>query len=130
MEYALSVNLNGGGGISPSSVRRTRRGPSTPMCSHTDDEPGPPLNENVIGRLALSFTPSLIYATKNICARGLSISASLSLSHISSLRTIVPVVTVYLIVLPLILTECLVSTKLSLGIGFSSFFSSFFSSGF
>ena len=45
----------------------------------------------------------------------------------SSFRIIVPVVTVYLISFPPILTECLLSTRLSLGAGFSSFFSSGFS---
>ena len=31
---------------------RTRFGPTAPRCSHTDEEPGPPLNENVSGRRA------------------------------------------------------------------------------
>ena len=33
-----------------------------PMCSQIDDEPGPPLKANVIGRLARSLTPSRVYA--------------------------------------------------------------------
>ncbi|MCG3140961.1 MAG: hypothetical protein HDKAJFGB_02109 [Anaerolineae bacterium] len=33
------------------SVNAARRGPNTPRCNHTDDEPGPPLNENVMGRV-------------------------------------------------------------------------------
>src|SRR5690606_38020482 len=60
MEYWLSVSLKGGLGISPSSVNTTRRGPSTPRCSQTDEEPGPPLKEKVTGRLALSRTPSIV----------------------------------------------------------------------
>ena len=35
----------------PSSFIATRLGPSAPRCSQTDDEPGPPLNEIVSGRL-------------------------------------------------------------------------------
>jgi hypothetical protein len=31
----------------------TRRGPNSPRCSQTELEPGPPLNANVTGRLAL-----------------------------------------------------------------------------
>src|SRR5271157_5231139 len=50
-EYSLSVNWNGGFGKLPSNSSITRLGPSNPICSQTDDEPGPPLNENVIGRL-------------------------------------------------------------------------------
>ena len=34
----------------PSARIFTRFGPSAPRCSHTDDEPGPPLNENISGR--------------------------------------------------------------------------------
>ena len=34
---------NGGAGWNPSSAISTRRGPSDPMCSHTDADPGPPL---------------------------------------------------------------------------------------
>ncbi len=38
----------------------TRRGPNVPRCSHTDDDPGPPLKTNVMGRLAGSSTPSRV----------------------------------------------------------------------
>src|SRR3990172_2352765 len=122
-EYSLSVNLYGGGGSSPSPFINTRRGPKTPRCSQTEEEPGPPLNENVRGRLDESLTPSFVYATKKICARGFSPSASFSRSAVSSFNTIVPAVTLYLITLPLILTECLDTTRLSTA--FTSFFSSF-----
>ncbi len=30
------------------------------MCIHTEEDPGPPLNENVNGRFAGSVTPSLV----------------------------------------------------------------------
>src|SRR5690348_13437599 len=63
---------------------------------------------------------------KKIWARAFSTSASLSLSWTSSLRIIMPVVTVYLISFPPILIECLLSTRLSFGAGVS-FFSSLFS---
>ncbi len=39
-----------------------------PMCSHTDADPGPPLKENISGRLVISVTPSSVYATKNMFA--------------------------------------------------------------
>ncbi len=39
------------------------------MCSHTDDEPGPPLNVNVTGRRA-GFSPSFVYAVKKMLAAG------------------------------------------------------------
>ncbi len=38
------------------------RGPMPPMCTHIDAEPGPPLKQNVKGRLAVSATPSSVYA--------------------------------------------------------------------
>src|SRR4026208_752035 len=97
IEYSLSVNLYGGGGSSPSFCINTRRGPNTPKCNHTEEDPGPPLNENVSGRFDVSRTPSLVYAMKKTCARGFSPSASFSRSGVSSFNTIVPAVTVYLI---------------------------------
>jgi hypothetical protein len=36
------------------------------MCSHTDDDPGPPLKAMRSGRFDRSATPSRVYATKNI----------------------------------------------------------------
>ncbi len=36
-------------------------GPTSPKCSHTDAEPGPPLNTNVTGRSSGRATPSLTY---------------------------------------------------------------------
>ena len=35
----------------PSGSIFTRRGPIAPMCSQIEAEPGPPLNENISGRL-------------------------------------------------------------------------------
>src|ERR1700690_3471531 len=58
--YSLSVSLKGGGGRLPSSCRTTRRGPSSPRCSHTEEEPGPPLKEKVMGRFPFSSTSSLV----------------------------------------------------------------------
>ncbi len=49
---ALSTTWYGGGGVGAASAVTTRRGPRAPMCSQTDEEPGPPLNANVIGRRA------------------------------------------------------------------------------
>jgi len=37
-------------GVGPGSDTTTRLGPSTPMCSHSDEDPGPPLNANISGR--------------------------------------------------------------------------------
>lgn len=47
----------GGGPAKPSSRNFTRLGPSRPMWSHTEDEPGPPLKEKVSGRFEASATP-------------------------------------------------------------------------
>ena len=128
-EYWLSVNLNGGWGRSPSSSNTTRRGPRTPRCSQTDDEPGPPLNENVSGRFeVLMFFQQLcaiailgIGDKEDLRPRLLPLRFLLTIG-VSSLRTIVPAVTVYLISLPPIRTLCCVTTRLSFGVGFSSFF--------
>ena len=57
MEYSLSTRPNGGGGSVPFSFIFTRRGPSAPRCSQTDDEPGPPLKQNVTGRADLLVWP-------------------------------------------------------------------------
>src|SRR5450755_3345295 len=57
IEYSLSTRPNGGGGKVPSSFIFTRRGPSAPRCSQTDDDPGPPLKQNVIGREDLFVPP-------------------------------------------------------------------------
>ena len=48
--YALSTSLYGAAGVCVSSAVTTRFGPNAPMCSQTVDEPGPPLNRNMIGR--------------------------------------------------------------------------------
>ena len=42
----------------PSSSIFTRFGPRAPRWSQTEEEPGPPLNENMSGREAGSLTPS------------------------------------------------------------------------
>ncbi len=47
---SLSTSLKGGAGIVGSSGAATRRGPRAPICSQTDDEPGPPLKLNRSGR--------------------------------------------------------------------------------
>ena len=54
------------------------------MCSQTDDEPGPPLKQNVTGRVAGSATFSSVYATKKTRALGLPLSGSSSSSFLSS----------------------------------------------
>ena len=46
----LSLTAYGGVGLLPSSGTTTRFGPSAPRCSHTDDEPGPPLKAKHTGR--------------------------------------------------------------------------------
>src|SRR6476661_7823671 len=78
--------------MAPSSIILTRLGPSAPRCSHTEADPGPPLNEKVSGRLETSPTPSAEYAMKKISA---------SVSPCSFLSGSLPVVTVYLSTLPL-----------------------------
>src|SRR4029453_15236021 len=60
----------GGGGLPPSSWSGGRRGAIAPMCSHTADEPGPPLKQKVRGRWPGSFTSSRVYATKKNGALG------------------------------------------------------------
>src|SRR6266850_7845566 len=52
----LSSNLYGAGGVIPAFTVTTRRGPNDPMCSHTEEAPGPPLYKNEIGRVLASFT--------------------------------------------------------------------------
>ena len=42
--------------MNPSGCITTRRGPSAPMCSQMDADPGPPLNANVSGRVARILT--------------------------------------------------------------------------
>src|SRR5580765_6992924 len=73
--------------MAPSARIFTRFGPSAPRWSHTDAEPGPPLNENISGRAAGFATPSSVYAMKNTFA---------SVSPVSLLSGSMPVVTVYL----------------------------------
>ena len=48
----VTFTFNGGPGSSSVWLHMGAFGPNAPMCSHTDDEPGPPLNVNVIGRFA------------------------------------------------------------------------------
>ena len=71
----------------PSAFIGTRRGPMQPMCSQTEAEPGPPLNENVSGRELRFSTPSRVYAMKKMRA---------SVSPSRFLIGIMPVVAVYL----------------------------------
>ncbi len=49
---ALSTRRAGGSGMVPWSPSNSRLGPSAPTCSHAALDPGPPLNTNVIGRVA------------------------------------------------------------------------------
>ena len=56
------------------------------MCSQTEEDPGPPLNENVMGRRDLSVALSSVYATYKMLARAFPSSR---------LRTSVPAVAVY-----------------------------------
>ena len=59
-EYSLSIRPNGGFGSVPSSFILTRRGPRAPRCSHTEEEPGPPLKQKVTGRVATLVSPGLV----------------------------------------------------------------------
>ncbi len=52
----------GGSSTLPYSVVTTFFGPIAPMCNHAEEEPGPPLNTNVTGRLRTSVTSFLVYA--------------------------------------------------------------------
>src|SRR6185312_16253208 len=61
--YGLSSSVGGGAGGEPSAFSFTRLGPKAPRCNHTVDDPGPPLNTKVMGRLAGSPAPSLVSAT-------------------------------------------------------------------
>src|SRR5215831_395119 len=60
----LSSSLYGAGGVMPAFTVATRRGPNEPMCSHTEEEPGPPLYKNEIGRVLGSFTSLRVYAVE------------------------------------------------------------------
>ena len=127
-ENSLGTRRPGGGEARPSASRSTRRGPSTPKCSHTELDPGPPLNENVMGRFAFSSTPSSVYAMKKTRARAFSPSLLPSFS-VSSFSTIVPQVTVYAIsrrpMRPLCrVMEIWSAASGSLSAGLSAFFSS------
>ena len=55
----LSLTAYGGAGIVPSLGTTTRLGPSAPRCSHTDDEPGPPLKAKHNGREPASAPDSM-----------------------------------------------------------------------
>src|SRR5713226_240611 len=59
-QEALSASLYGGGGVASASTVTTRLGPNAPMCSHTEDEPGPPLYTKDRGRWLASFTSLLV----------------------------------------------------------------------
>ncbi len=65
----LSLTAYGGVGMRPSSGTTMRLGPSAPRCSHTDDEPGPPLKAKHSGRVA-ALTPTISYAVVNSAASG------------------------------------------------------------
>ena len=57
-DWRLSVSPYGGLVSAPTSPITTRRGPNSPMCSQTEDDPGPPLKAKVTGRLAGSASSS------------------------------------------------------------------------
>ena len=65
------------------------RGPSRPMCSHTEAEPGPPLKTNAMGRSVTSASSS-VYAVTATCARGFQPWNTSSLTS-SSRNTMRPV---------------------------------------
>src|SRR5215813_1711639 len=71
----LSNSLYGAGGVIPAFTVATRRGPKEPMCSHTDEEPGPPLYKNEIGRALESFTSLRVYAVEYTRATGAPFSS-------------------------------------------------------
>src|SRR5579859_2205482 len=52
----FSSSLYGAGGVMPAFTVATRRGPNEPMCNQSEDDPGPPLYKNEIGRVLGSFT--------------------------------------------------------------------------
>ena len=86
----------------PSSSISTRRGPRAPKCSHTEEDPGPPLKEKVSGRSLRSSARSATYAMKKMWAW--------SSSFFSSFTGSIPVVTEYLSALPEIVASWLVTT--------------------
>src|SRR5262245_16960118 len=110
---ALSTRPYGGGSRSPASPISTRRGPSSPRCSQTLDDPGPPLNANVTGRL-LGSTSSRVYAMTKISAFALWPS-NLSSSWCSYRSTMRPAVAVLRTSWPPAVISCRVVTKSSVG---------------
>ena len=70
----------------------TRRGPMTPRCSHTLEDPGPPLKAKVTGRVVGS-APSSTYAVTDISALAV-LPVKTPSSYTSSRRTTRPVVAV------------------------------------
>ena len=53
----------------------TRRGPIDPMWSQIEEDPGPPFQRKVTGRVPGSVTPSLTYEKEKIDAVGSSLSS-------------------------------------------------------
>jgi hypothetical protein len=58
IEFGFGTTAACGAGWSPLGSSSTFFGPSPPKCSHTAEEPGPPLKQKVIGRLALPMKTS------------------------------------------------------------------------
>jgi hypothetical protein len=85
----LGTRSYGGGMGLSTSPDTTRFGPSSPRCSQTLDEPGPPLKANVTGRV-LGSAPFTAYEVMKTLAFGLKPDA-LPSSKTSSRRTIRPV---------------------------------------
>ncbi len=68
---ALSTSAYGGGVGASTPPTSTRRGPSSPMCSQIEAEPGPPLKTKAIGRWVTSAPSarSRVYAVTDSSAR-------------------------------------------------------------
>ncbi len=71
---------------SGSGPRSSWSGPNAPRCSQTADDPGPPLNRNVIGLREASVTPSFMYAMLKMLARGLPSRPSRKVSSATALN--------------------------------------------
>src|SRR5215470_5303345 len=63
-QSGLSSSLYGAGGVIPAFTVATRRGPNEPMCSQTEEEPGPPLYKKEKGRVLGSFRSLRVYAVE------------------------------------------------------------------
>src|SRR5882724_12995811 len=71
----LSSNLYGAGGVIPAFTVATLRGANEPMCSQSEEAPGPPLYKNETGRVLGSFTSLRVYAVEYTSATGAPFSS-------------------------------------------------------